>query len=73
MGVRLSAVDSKNSTADSFSVLVASDTKFSEFDMIIKTEHLKLLENDYRVALSSKGIAQFKSDQVIYWIAIESR
>lgn len=72
-GVKLSAVDSKNSTADNFSVVVAADESFEPFDMIIKTEYLKLLENDYKVALSTKGMAHFKSDQVQYWVAVESR
>jgi len=28
---------------------------------------------DYEVALSSKGMAHFKSDKVQYWIAIEAK
>ena len=72
-GVLLAAVDSKNSTADNFSITFSEEKEFEPFDMIIKTEYLKLLENDYEVALSSKGMAHFKADQVEYWIAIESR
>lgn len=72
-GVMMAAVDSKNSTADNFSIDFSEDEAFEPFDMIIKAEYLKLLENDYSVALSSKGMAHFKSEQVEYWIAIESR
>lgn len=72
-GVVLSAVDGKNSTADSFSISVAEDQEFTTFDMVIKTDYLKLIENDYSISLSSKGMAHFVSDQVQYWIAIESR
>jgi len=72
-GVLLSAVDSKNSTADTFSIISAPDETFEPFDMIIKTDYLKLLEQDYQVALSTKGMAHFRSNGVNYWIAIESR
>ena len=71
--VSLTAVDSKNPTADNYSVVVAEDQAFEPFRMIIKVDNLKLMPTDYEVALSSKGMAHFKSDKVQYWIAIESR
>lgn len=71
--VTLSAVDSKNPTADNYSVVVAEDVDADDFRMIIKTDNLKLMPTDYEVALSSKGMAHFKSDKVQYWIAIESK
>jgi len=71
--ITLSAVDSKNPTADTYSVVVAEDVDAEDFSMVIKTENLKLMPTDYEVALSSKGMAHFKSDKVQYWIAIESR
>ena len=74
--ILLSAVDSKNPTADKYDVTVADSTTVSipdtNFSMIIKTDNLKLIPADYEVALSSKGLAHFKSDKVQYWIAIES-
>lgn len=69
----LAAVDSKNSTADTYSVEVLNDAGFEPFRMIIKVDNLKLMPADYEVALSSKGMAHFKSEKVQYWIAIESR
>lgn len=69
----LAAVDSKNPTADTYSVAVSDDAGFEPFRMIIKVDNLKLMPSDYEVALSSKGMAHFKSDKVQYWIAIESR
>jgi len=71
--IKLSAVDSKTSTADKYEVVVAEDVSCSPFNMIIKTDNLKLVPTDYEVTLSSKGMAHFKSDVVQYWIAIESR
>lgn len=71
--VTLSAVDSKNPTADNYDVVVAEDGDFGEFTMYIKVDNLKLMPADYEVALSSKGMAHFKSDKVQYWIAINSK
>ncbi len=71
--IKLSAVDSKVSTADKYEVVVAEGVSVQPFNMIIKTDNLKLVPTDYEVTLSSKGMAHFKSDLVQYWIAIESR
>lgn len=71
--VYLCAVDSKNPSADTYDILLAEDLGLEDFKMIIKTDNLKLMAADYDVALSSKGMAHFKSDKVQYWIAIESR
>lgn len=69
----LSAIDSKNPTADKYDVSLGDgQTSGDTFEMIIKTENLKLMPTNYDVALSSKGMAHFKADNVQYWIAIES-
>jgi len=70
--ISLSAVDSKNPTADNYSVDVAEGNG-STFDMIIKVENMRVMPADYQVSLSSKGMAHFKSDKVQYWIALESK
>lgn len=67
--VRLAAIDSKNPTADIFDVVVGESS--SHFEMIIKVENLRVMQNDYEVSLSSRGMAYFKSDKVKYWVAIE--
>jgi hypothetical protein len=67
--VRLAAGNSKNPTADVFDIIVGDSE--SHFDMIIKVENLKLMQKDYKVSLSSKGMAHFKSDTIQYWIAME--
>jgi hypothetical protein len=67
--VRLAAIDSKNPTADIFDVVVGESS--AHFEMIIKVENLRVMQNDYEVSLSSKGMAYFKSDKVKYWVAIE--
>lgn len=67
--VRLAAGNSKNPTADVFDIVVGESE--SHFDMIIKVENLKLMQKDYKVSLSSKGMAHFKSDTIEYWVAME--
>lgn len=71
--ISLAAVDSKNPTADNYSVEVTEGSGFSPFRMIIKVDNLKLIQADYDVALSSKGMAHFKSNKVQYWVAVESK
>lgn len=67
----LRAIDSGNSSADTFGVELGdtSDT----FQLIIKTENLKLLPQNYKVTLSSKGISKFEAADIRYFIAIESK
>lgn len=67
----LKAIDSNSSTADSFGVELGatSDT----FRLIIKTENLKLMPQNYKVTLSSKGISKFEGNGITYFVAIESK
>jgi hypothetical protein len=71
--ISLSAVDSKNPTADAYEVVVAEGVDTTSFKMIIKVENLKLMQNDYEVSLSTKGLAHFKSSKAEYYIALEAK
>jgi len=66
----LEAVNSKNPTTDRYGVTVGSTS--DTFNMYMKVENLKLMPRDYTVNLSSKGLSCFTSDDVKYFIAIES-
>lgn len=66
----LEAVNSKNPTTDRYGVTVGSTS--DTFSMYMKVENLKLMPRDYTVNLSSKGLSCFTSDDVKYFIAIES-
>lgn len=68
--VVLEAVNSKNPTTDRYGVTVGSTS--DTFSMYVKVENLKLMPRDYTVNLSSKGLSCFTSDDVKYFIAIES-
>lgn len=67
----LRAIDSSNPSADTFSIELGETN--DKFQLIIKTENLKLLPQKYSVTLSSKGISKFEGDDVRYFIAIESK
>lgn len=70
----LRAIDSNNPTANNSDIELG--TTSDTFTLIIKTENIKLLPRDYNVVLSfkgSKGISKFESEDVKYFIAIESK
>jgi len=67
----LKAIDSNNTTADSFGIELGATA--DKFRLIIKTENLKLLPQNYKVTLSSKGISKFECSDVTYFVAIESK
>jgi len=67
----ISAVDSANPTADNHEIEIGSTD--DTFQLVIKTENLKLLPQDYNVTLCSKGISKFEGNGIKYFIAIESK
>ena len=73
MGISLVATDTKNPTSNEYSRDVAPSNG-AMFDMVFKTENLKLIPGDYDVKISKAGISHFKntSQQIEYWIATET-
>ena len=67
----LKAIDSSNDNADDYDVEIGETD--DTFKIIIKTDNLKLLPQDYRVTLCSKGISEFRGKDVTYFVAIESK
>lgn len=68
--IYLRAVDTKNPSSDRYDVEVGTTDK--TFNVVFRTENMKIIPADYTVSISSKGISHFESDKVEYWIAIES-
>lgn len=68
--VYLRATDTKNPSTDRFDIEVGTTDK--TFEVVFRTENMKIMPNDYTVSISSKGIAHFESETIEYWIAIES-
>lgn len=69
--IYLKAIDMNNPKADQFGVELG-DTDDS-FQLILKTEDLKVLPFDYEVSLSSKGISKFSADGIRYYIAVDQK
>ena len=67
----LKAIDSTNEGTDDYGVEIGETN--DTFKIIIKTDNLKLLPQDYRVTLCSKGISEFKGENVTYFVAIDSK
>ena len=67
----LKAIDSANDNTDDFGVEIGETD--DEFKVIIKTDNLKLMPMDYEVTICSKGISEFKWDNVTYFVAIDSK
>lgn len=68
--IYLQAIDSKNPSANEFSVVVGSTDK--TFRAIFKAENIKILPGEYQIDICSKGISHFKGKDIEYWIAVES-
>jgi len=68
--ISLCAIDSKSGTSDNFSIKLGETDK--AFRAIFRAENMKMMDGDYTVKLSSKGISQFIGLEASYWIAIEA-
>jgi len=68
--VSLQAVDSKVPAADNYSVNVGETDLV--FRAIFRAENMKMMDGDYEVKISSKGISKFIGLEATYWIAVEA-
>ena len=70
--ITLTVKDKKNSTSNTFARIVG-DGNGSKYTMNFKIENLKILEGNYEVKVSSKGISHFKNKDIDleYFIALE--
>ena len=69
--VSLKAVDSSSANADDYGIEIG--TTSDEFSIVIKTDNLKLLPQDYQVTLCAKGISEFKGENATYFVAIDTK
>ena len=65
----IQAIDVKNPSADTFSVDLGETDK--TFRAVFRSENIKVIDGDYRVQISAKGLSQFTGTEATYWIAIE--
>lgn len=71
--VVLSVVNTENPTADRYDSVICDNESGEEFDILIKTENLKLMPHDYDVKVSKKGIIQFSTEGLTYWVGAKAR
>jgi hypothetical protein len=69
--IYLKAIDGGNENSDDYGVEIG--TTSDTFKIIVKTDNLKLLPQDYKVTLCAKGISEFKSEDVTYFVAIDTK
>lgn len=69
--IRFSTEDVSNPTSPRFDIEVGETDRV--FKAIISADNFKLLPGDYKVRLSSKGISNFTSDVVNYYIAVDEK
>ena len=70
--IRLEVTDKKNPTSNTFSRIVGDGNGVS-YTMNFKIENLKVLDGNYEVSVSSKGISHFNNTDIDleYFIALE--
>ena len=70
--VYMSVIDSKNTSAHTSQLELCNGTG-KKYNMLFKTENLKMLPGEYDVSISFKGIANFKNktSPIQYWVATE--
>lgn len=69
--ITIIATDKKNKSSNDYSAVVGTTDK--KFNAYFKAENLKIIPDDYDIAISSKRISHFvnRSKPVQYWIALE--
>ena len=65
--------DVKNDTSNNYRVTVGETSE--EFNIAFKVDNLKMMQRDYNVAVSSKGISHFTTEKgdLSYFVATESK
>ena len=69
--IYLKAINSAQENSDDYGVEIGETS--DEFKIIIKTDNLKLLPQDYQVTLCAKGISEFKGTEATYFVAIDTK
>jgi hypothetical protein len=72
--IELVALDKTDVTSNNYSIEVGDNKNDSDFSFFFKAENLKVLQGDYYVEISDRGVSKFtnKDIELDYWIALES-
>lgn len=70
--IKLTAMDTKNTNSNAFSVVVGKDTRPGvDYRFVFPAGNLKMARGDYKVEISQKMISKFSSDDIEYFVALE--
>ena len=71
--LQLSVIDQNDKTSNVFSIDVDGEYKNPNFNFVFNISNLKMVDDDYRVDISSKLISHFVNDisGIQYWVALE--
>jgi hypothetical protein len=69
--IYLKAINNAQENSDDYGVEIGETA--DEFKIVIKTDNLKLLPQDYQVTLCAKGISEFKGAEATYFVAIDTK
>lgn len=64
------AMSVKDKSSDNFSVEVGETDK--TFSAVFSVENIKMVSNNYKVAISDKGVSHWSGDDIEYWIMCEA-
>lgn len=65
-GLYLKATSVDNKTADVFSTKIGDTDKV--FTLVMQSQNLKLMNDSYKVTISSKGVSHWSGTDIEYWI-----
>ncbi len=68
--ISIKGIDSKIPNTDTYNINIGSTDRV--FRAIFRVENIKLIDGDYDLKISSKGISQFIGTEATYWVAVES-
>lgn len=71
--ISLISTDVKDNSSDVSETDIAKGNG-SKFEIVMKVEYFKMIEGDYKVEISSRGLSRFtnKNRDIVYYVAIES-
>ena len=69
--VYLECLDVANKSNNTYKVKIAETDK--QFKMVFLLENIKMLPRDYKVEISSKGMAKFSAENIEYFVTTEAK
>lgn len=69
--VSFGVIDKNSGNGNTHKVVIDNMDTSVPYTFYFKSENLRMIPDDYEVTISAKGISNFKSESVEYWISLE--